>query len=773
MSSSVSRGRAAATPAFIALSCVGLFSGAAHAATADDPNAGDTEVAASDEEQTRTPSGQTIVVTGERVPGAQSTRQTADALDAPQTIAVIPADIIRQRAATSLTEVLRNTPGISFNAGENGFSTSSNNFSLRGFDTSGGIFIDGSRDSGSYTRDIFNIQQVEVFKGPTADNGRGGAGGYINLVSKIPSLADLLSANFSVGFDEYGSDARLRGSFDVNQILGEGMALRVNGVAEQSGVPGRELADRGLWGIAPSLAFGLGGSFRAILSYEHVSQSGVPDWGVPGATIPGTLAFNAAAAGAPREAFYGLASDTDDTDSDVAMLRLEYDAGGGVTLSNQTRFARVDRFARYTVPTGFVAATQQVTTQTQYYDRQNETFTNLTNLRAVFATGGLRHTLSAGIDLTRERSDANRYGTLNPGNTGLLAPNPFRTVSPALAPTEVNEVDIDTIAFYLYNTIALSEQFEITGGIRGESYDASISSLTLAGAGSGAVNGYQDSEFTLGGRIGLVFKPTPQSSLYASYGTAALPPGSFLSNPDISRTGDNAFPGFVPGARPVRADNFEVGGRWGLLNGRLVASFAAFHTEKSNVPVTGRDVGETVDSLKGYHEQTVQGVELGITGQITPAWNVFGGIAVIESERHISAALNDARRRANAGDYGTFLTVDGDELAFTPNVTANLWTTYRFPIGLTIGGGVQYVGSSFLGRPDDALRIIPNGQFGKLPAYTLVGLMASYQLTENIDIRVNVDNLFDEFHASSTNWNGSRATLGPPRTFLVSAGFSF
>jgi len=750
-------------PIYLALGCVGLFSSPALAADMQGEARGG-----------RTPGEQDeIVVTGAYQ--LESDRSTAPLLDTPQTVTVIGSDIIRDRGATTLTEILRNTPGISFNAGENGFATSTNNFSLRGFDSSGNVFIDGARDSGSYARDVFNVDRVEVFKGATSDNGRGGAGGYINIVTRTPLLDNFVGGTAAFGFDEYGTRARLRGSVDVNQVVGNGVAVRLNAVGERSGIPGRDVAEVNLWGIAPSVAFGLGGPLRAILSYEHLSRDDLPDWGVPGATIEGLVTYNPLTAGAERDAFYGLSSDFDDVEADALLFRLEYDVAPAVTLSNQTRWGQVDRFARYTVPTGYVPASQQVTTQIQLYDRDNDSLTNLTNLSARFATGSINHTLAAGVEFTRERSDANRYATPTGGNTDLFNPNPDRLVPSAPAPTEVNEVAIDTLAFYLYDTIELSPQFEITGGIRGEDYDVRIESRNAAGTPIGGANGYEDSAFALSGRVGLVYKPVPEASIYVSFGTSGQSPGSFLSNPDISRTGDNAFPGFVAGARTVRSDNYEIGARWNLLGGNLLASIAAFRTEKRNVPVVGRQVGDTADSLQGYHSQIVQGVELGLSGQITPDWSIFGGVLIMDSERQISAELNDARRRGDsgAGDYGTFTTVDGDRLAFTPNFQATLWTSYRLPFGLTIGGGLQHVGSSYLGRPDDAIRFIPNGRFGKLPSYTLVNAMLSYDVNERITLRANVDNLFNEFYAISTNWNGSRASLGAPRTFLLSANFNF
>jgi catecholate siderophore receptor len=132
---------------------------------------------------------------------ASSAKQTAPLLDTPQTVTIIPQAITREQGARTLTEVLRNTPGISFDAGENGFGTSTNNFKLRGFDSSANIFVDGSRDSGSYTRDMFNVERVEVFKGAASDNGRGGPGGYVNMVTKTPLMQNFLAGEVSYGWD--------------------------------------------------------------------------------------------------------------------------------------------------------------------------------------------------------------------------------------------------------------------------------------------------------------------------------------------------------------------------------------------------------------------------------------------------------------------------------------------------------------------------------------------------------------------------------------------
>lgn len=714
-----------------------------------------------------------------------SPKLTAPLADTPQTVSVIPQEVFNQQGAQNLTEVLRNTPGITFNAGENGFSTGLSNFSLRGFDTSGSVFIDGVRDSGNYNRDVFNLEQVEVIKGPAADNGRGSAGGYVNLVTKTPHRDSTQDFTLSYGFDGEDSEERVRGTLDINQPLSDTTALRVNALWQDGGMPGRAVAEQNSWGIAPSLAFGLGTENRFVLAFQHLEQDDVPDWGVPAALIKDMDRYDPTLdAESLRDNFYGLRSDFDDVSASSAFARFEHDFAPGLTLSNQLRWSQTERDAVYTVPTGYDAAARTVTTQRQAYARENRTLSNLTNVSASFATGGIQHQLSAGLELSREESQAQSFPTqTNPGTDAPISifnPDTRRAGAWDLDATQRSEVDIRTIAAYVYDTLELNDRWQLTGGLRVERYTVEIDNVSAAGAPQGP-DGYDVSETTVGGKLGIVYKPAENGSLYGAVGVSSLPPGSFLSNADISRDGDNAFPGWSnglnsEGAKVQRSINYEIGTKWELFDHRLLTTAAVFRTQRENVAITGRDPRFTPlppVALMGYGEQIVQGLELGVTGALSEVWSVFGGVVFMDSERKHSALLDEARRLANPTDYGTALRTNGDELAFTPEVTANVWTTYRLPMGLTVGGGARYVGSSWLGRPDDAERIIANGVFGKLPSYVVVDAIVTYDVSPSIALRLNVQNLTDELYAVSTNWPGQRVLLGPSRSFLLSADVRF
>lgn len=714
-----------------------------------------------------------------KVDNLQSGKATSPLLYTPQTVTVVPAQILKERGATNLTQALRNTPGITFDAGENGFSTSTNNFKIRGIDTSGSIFVDGVRDSGSYARDTFNVDRVEVIKGAASDNGRGGAAGYVNLVTKTPDVENFVRGEAMLSLDDYGG-VRERATVDVNQRVGS-VAVRLNGMVEDGDIFGRDVAEVEAFGLAPSLAFGLGTDTRAIFSYERLERRDLPDWGVPGATVKGMVLSDPTAQTADRTNFYGLRSDYDDVTSEAALARFEYDLSDSFTISNQTRWSQTDRDSRYTIaatnaPANIALFNPLAFNSTRLgYDRVNETLSNQTNLTGTFRTGAFLHRISTGVEFTRETSDAVRLSDLAfAAGASIFDPNPSR---PGPIPANVgnNSITIDTAAVYLYDTISLTRSLDLTGGVRVEHYDVDLDQTGIAPAFQ-----YTDSETTVGGKIGLVYKPTSFSSVYAAYGVSALPPGSYLSNPDISRDDGNTFPGLVQGADPVEAHNFEIGTKVDWFGGRLSTTAAAFHTTKKNVPYIGTAAFPGIR----YGEQVVKGVELGVFGSVTEQWKVFGGLTVLDSERKHGRDVDLAGNNGGplgGGDmapnpYNGFpgaFTTNGSELSFTPNFFANLWTTYDVTDKLTFGAGFLYVGDSYLGRPDDALRIIPNGRFGELPSYFVVNAMVSYDLTNDVELRFNVDNVFNEEYAISSNWAGSRVQLGDPRVYRLSTSVDF
>lgn len=722
-----------------------------------------------------------VEVQAQKNRAVSSPKFTAPLVDTPQTISVIPQSVFSQQGAASLADVLGNTPGITFLAGEGGHVAGSNSIVMRGFEATGSIFIDGVRDNGNYGRDVYNLEQVEVVKGPAGDNGRGTASGYINLSTKSPQLSDFASSTLSYGFDEYASIERRRTTFDINQSLHEkikGAAFRVGALWQDSGVAGRDYAEKKSWGVAPSLALGLGTPKRVTLAYQHDEQHDRPDFGALGGSVGGTSTAIRPLQPVDRSRFYGHASDFDDVKIDVFSARLEHDLSPTTRLTNATRYSSNDREAIYTVlsainsipEAGTGRVVEIVTANRQAFYREVKTLSNQTNLAAQFATGSLLHAFAGGLELVREEGRTLRDWTslgvaadlskeVNQTVTGAPAPlstvvgtspynpNPHRRIT-GFAPVYafVDDIRIDTAALYAYDTIKLSERWQATGGARLERYKATYDVFAVA---TGINSPFEAEDSLLTGKLGLVFKPARNGSLHVSWGVAAQPPGtSNLSNDNGSR--NNGTPGTTgqnsPNADPQKSYNYELGTKWDFFQRKLSTSIALFQSERTNI-ATATDAGTGVPS--SYGDQEVKGIEISASGRITNNWIVFGGWSYLDSKN---------RNPSNA-------VADGAELNWTPAYSGNLWTTYRLPFGLTLGGGAQYTGKSKVA--------LSNTNAAALPSHTVFNAMVSYELTRQINLRLNINNVTDELYARSLNNNSNRTYLGEPRSFLVSAEFRF
>src|SRR5688572_5924499 len=378
-----------------------------------------------------------------------SPKFTAPLLDTPQTITVIPATVIRDRAAATLRDVLRNSPGITFQAGEGGGGLPGDqNFSMRGTSARNSLFVDGVRDTGPYTRDSFNLQQVEVIKGPTGTMaGRSATSGAINQVTKTPQLED--SQDFSLG---YGSDDYKRVSSDINLGLGDSMAFRLNAVYHDAEVSNRDVVENKRWGIAPSFALGLGTPTRFTASALYVDEDNVPDYGLPwgsltqgGVTYP-TGAYEATPA-VDQSNFYGLKNyDYEDIETKSGTLQLDHDFSESVSARNLLRYLDSERSSAITAP-------RPPTRQLQRRDMETQNITNLTDVTLEFATGGIEHALVTGLELTRETTNSRNssQSTNQPTITDFFNPDPnLAPLGPMPANTgNPSETEIKNIALYV------------------------------------------------------------------------------------------------------------------------------------------------------------------------------------------------------------------------------------------------------------------------------------------------------------------------------------
>lgn len=671
---------------------------------------------------------------------ASSPKYSQPLLDTPQTITVIPATVIRERGAATLRDVLRNAPGITFQAGEGGGGLPGDqNFSMRGTSARNSLFIDGVRDVGSYTRDSFNLQQVEVIKGPTGTMaGRSATSGAINQVSKTPRLED--AQEYSLG---YGSDDYKRVASDINLGLGDSMAFRLNAMYHDAEVSNRDVVENKRWGIAPSFALGLGSATRFTASAMYTDEDNVPDYGLPwgsltqaGVTYP-TGAYDATPA-VDQSNFYGLKNyDYEDIETKSGTLQFEHDFSESITARNLLRYLDSERSSAITAP-------RPPNRQLQRRDMETENITNLTDVTLEFTTGGIEHALVTGLELTRETTNSRNSSQTTNQPTIADFFNPDPNLAP-LGPMPVNsgnpaETEIKNIAVYVVDTLELTQQWAITAGLRRDDVDVDYELRSFA---TGAVTeqlSRSDEEVTY--QAAVTFKPVTDGTIYVAYGTGFDPTvdaGSAGSGLSSSATQANNV-----NLPPEESSNVEVGTKWELLDHRLALNAAVFRTEKTNLRT--RNLNTDPFILDG--EQIIDGLELSASGMLSSAWSVFAGASFLDSEYKLSANPLD----------------QGQELPLVPEFSANAWTTYALPFGLTVGLGLQYI--------DDMVRT-RNSTLGELvvDGFVLLDAMASYQVNDSVSLRLNVINLADEEYVD--RFGGGHYVPGAGRSAQLTAYLSF
>ena len=682
-------------------------------------------------------SGSSVDVTAS-LPVVTSAKFPASLIDTPQTITVVPRQVIEAQGATTLRDVLRNVPGVTMQAGEGGGGLPGDTMTIRGFSASGDIFVDGIRDVGAYSRDAFNLEQVEVVKGPASTfGGRGSTGAAINMATKSPRLASM-----ETGSVTGGSAGTARTTVDINEPLkwlGDGAAFRVNAMWQDAGVPGRDVVNNRSWAVAPSLAVGLSGPTRATVAYQHLEQDNVPDYGLPwgastdpatGGVYP-TGAFNATPA-IDQANFYGLRNyDFERITNDVATVRLDRDW-------SEARFSNVVRFSE-TFRDSAITAPRPPNRQLQRREMRNSAFANQSSLGTSVSTGAIRHDLSAGLDLARETTfSRNSAQTTNQPQTNIRTPNPDDTpFGPMPAITgNPGEATTSTVGAYLFDTAALGRRVQVSGGVRWDHADVGYRQTTLA---TGAVTELGRTDSMVSWRGGLVYKPSPSGSVYLGYGTS-FNPASEAGTTGTALSGSDTAVNSVT-LEPERSRNLEVGAKWAAFQDRMAVTGALFRTEKTNART--RNLANEPFVLAG--RQRVQGLELGVSGQIAPGLTGLASFAWMNSR--IVESANPVE--------------DGRDLALTPERTASIWATWQVRRRVTVGGGAQFMDAIFRNTTTDL----------SVPAYWLVNAMGAYDINAHLSLRVNATNLTNEQYVDRVG--GGHYVPGPRRAIQVTTSVGF
>ena len=643
------------------------------------------------------------------------TRTDTPLRDTPQSISVVTRSLIGDQAMASMADVVRYVPGVTMGQGEGHRDAPT----IRGNSSTADFFVDGVRDDAQYLRDVYNVERVEVLKGPNAMVfGRGGGGGVINRVTKEAGAAEPKELQLEVG-----SWAHRRATIDLGEATTDGIAGnaagRLNAVYENSG-SFRDDVRLTRYGVNPTVKLAPGERTTVRAGYEYFVDArsvdrGIPSYlGRPAATAPST--------------FFG---DEDLSHSSArnhsGSVVLEHATKRGVTVRNAARYAHYDKFYQNVFPrdvlTGGSAVTlagySSATTRSNLFDQLD--------VVGGVGSGPVWHTLLAGVEIGRQQTSNFRRTAYFTGG-GTLDTVPFARPT-ASAPVDFqqsatdadNDIDVMTSALYVQDQVALSARWQAILGLRYERF-----ALTAANHREASRLRREDSMFSP--RAGVVFKPSEEASLYASYGTSHLPSaGDQFSSLTVT----------TRSLEPERFTSYEIGGKWDL-GGASSVTAAVYRLDRTNS--SARDPLDPARIVQTGMQRT-SGFELGVAGAPTARWQVAAGFSAqrarIESSTTAAAA--------------------GATVPLVPRRTISLWNRYDLSTMFGIGAGVIEQARSYASIDNTVI----------LPRFSRVDAALFFTLNPNIRAQVNVENVANVRYFPTSQGNNN-ILPGAPRSFRVS-----
>lgn len=648
--------------------------------------------------------------------------------DIPQTVVVVNRDLLDAQGATSLQDALRNVPGITIGGAEGG--QIGNNINLRGFTARTDIYLDGFRDPGQYYRDVFDLDAVEVLKGPSSMLfGRGSTGGVINQVTKEPELKPFGQISATVG-----SSDRYRLTGDINQPLSDTAAVRLN-IYGQDMHTTRDVLHNRDGGLAPSLRLGIGTPTQITLSALIQRNRDMPDYGLP--------PINGHPAQVNEKNWYGLTDDRTIQNVNAFNARLEHTFSDSVSLRTQLQYSEYTTNARETAANSVVTASgvtlnktlgnptnlplQDLYVQLASHDRviHDKLLDSQTDLVTKFDTGSWQHTLITGVEFARETYNNQSYTRSGLPLISLL--DPVQEATPAnVTSTAGNYAQSvgKTAAVYANDTIKFNDQWMFVAGVRRDRFDAHISNTISAPAYA------QQTVYFTSVRGGVIYQPSEKQSYYVSYGTSFNP---VLEQLTLTNGTQNLA--------PSKNRSYEIGGKWNLVDDVLAINAALYNLEQTNARTQTSSGEYTLDG-----NIRVRGAELGMVGHLSKHWQIFSGYSYMDG------------KIVKAQD-GT----QGNVPANTPRHTFTTWTTYTFAEHWEAGGGPTYMSQRYAANTDK----VSVGGYTRWDA-TLAYHQPSY------DIRLNIFNLANKrYFDALIPSDGGRAVPGIGRTAMATFTYKF
>lgn len=674
-------------------------------------------------------------------------------LNTPKTVTVLSRDVLDDKNATTLKQAVLSTAGVTLGTGEGG-NAFGDRFFIRGFDARNDVFIDGVRDSGVSVRENFFTQQVEILRGPGSSfAGRGTTGGAINIVSKQATTEQ----SFYNMDTTFGTDKTKRVVLDVNQVISPTFAIRAGGLFQDAGIAGRDdvTDDRGGGFVAATWA--PVDAVKVTAGYIHTDIHGLPDFGVPyyrpspASTAGGPFPDY----GVSRDNFYGFANrDFYEVHQDIGTVNTEVQVTPDLVVDDKIRASRSVLNYIGTIPESAVlanplsASTLSANPQSRY--QPTRVLANQLEATYKFAVEGWRHTVLAGLEISRESSSIDTYTGLSsealPGGfsgagslTGVSVFNPQFTLLPfAGIPAltgKPTDIGIDTKSLYLLDTANYNDLVILNGGVRYDDY-----AINTSGYGSGALAntfGRQAAEFGLPNfNLGITLKPLPITSVYAAYATSSDPVGAEFDG--TSATYGGLAPVIAGNSNqifgPERNQAIEVGNKWELLDRHLLVSGALFQTEKENARESVNTVqnGMTVPIISAGAAYRIRGIDLEASGKLTDKWSLFAGLVLMQSE--VTKSLVPP---ANTLLYTTNV---GLPLANIAHQSFSLLSKYQLDDVWEVGGQAVYRSKIYGGT------LLAANQGTSLPSYWRFDAFAEAKIDKHWTVKLFVNNIFNKLY---------------------------
>ena len=680
-----------------------------------------------------------VTVNGKAEPqGKDSLRTTTTSIgkgnqqlrDIPQSITVITEKLIDDRNLDTVKDVLRNAAGITFQAAEGG----EEDIRLRGFSLAGtgDIFLDGMRDPAFYDRDTFNNDRIEVMRGSASMLfGRGSTGGAVNQVSKMPRLITEHEVSTTLGSHDF---RRVTGDFNIR--TGENAAVRINAMATKADNNGAG-ASIDKKGLAAAWRGGIGTADEFLASFYDLDNNNGMNYGLPWIkpNVADTSASNTLIGSLAPTAYYGMASDYNAGSAGIATLGHIHRFGSGSELKTQVRKGRFERdqragTVRFAAPTdlGTFGPGTVFNRGTQLKIQDVDTLHAQSDFSTKFDALGVKHELLAGIDAAREEKTVYAARTAAQGGVTLAKPT-------TLAGTPDDGAWIDeglrvlrpssqfvakAWGAYVQDLVQVAPHWKVLGGLRYDSLDGNYDTFAIPQAAPGpvATTSYQQKISEWSKRLGVLYQPDALRSFHFSYGTSFNTSGDTYSY--------NARSANTP---PESSENIEVGARIDSADKRFSTRFAVFHSTKKNERNTDPDTAATRLLLSGRRHTA--GVEVDVSGRITPAWEVYGSYMWMPIARVDEAA-------STATTVGNRV---GDRPGLSPRHSGTVWTTYQVTPKWRLGGGLNFRSGQ---SPADV-----TAPAWEAPAFVTADLMAEYAINEQFTVKANLSNVTDKLYAES------------------------